>query len=133
MSYDDYQIPTRTDDGWETSSLVEEGVDSGRIADLMRSIHNGELENIQGILLVKHGKLVFEEYFDGYHRDTKHYVASVTKSIASVVIGIAIDQGFIDGMAQGGLDRSVLDLFPEYATVINADPAKRNLLSIFCL
>jgi CubicO group peptidase (beta-lactamase class C family) len=128
MSYDDYQIPTRTDDGWETSSLVEEGVDSGRIADLMRSIHSGGLENIQGVLLVKNGKLVFEEYFDGYDRDIKHHVASVTKSIASVVIGIAIDQGFIDGMAQGGLDRSVLDLFPEYATVINADPAKRNLL-----
>jgi len=127
MSYDEYHIPTETDDGWETSSLLEEGVDSERIADLMRSIHNGELENIHSIVLVKNGKLVLEEYFDGYDRDAKHYVASVTKSIASVLIGIAMEQGFIDGIAQGGLDKTVLDLFPEYEAVINADPAKQNI------
>jgi CubicO group peptidase (beta-lactamase class C family) len=124
----DYDVPSAEDDGWKTSSSIEDAVDSERIADLMRSIPGGTLENIHSVLLVKNGKLFLEEYFDGYDRDTKHYLASVTKSIASVLIGIAMDRGFVDGVAQGGLDKTVLDLFPEYETVINADPAKQELL-----
>jgi len=123
-----YGIPEETGDGWETASLVEVGVDSGRIADLIGGIRSGEYENVHGIVLVKNGKLVLEEYFDGYDRDRKHYVASVTKSIASVLIGIAMDQGFIGGIAQGGLDTPVVDLFPEYETAISADRAKQDLL-----
>ncbi len=120
-------VPSVEDDGWETSSLIEEAVDSERIADLIRDVLGGQLENIHGVLLVRNGKLILEEYFDGYDRDTKHYLASVAKSIASLLIGIAMDQGFIDGIAQGGLDKTVLDLFPEYETVINSDPMKQDL------
>ena len=65
-------------------------------------------ENIHGILIVKDGLLVFEEYFYGYLLDSRHNVASVTKSITSLLVGIAIEQGDL-----GGVDESVPSFFPE--------------------
>ena len=41
---------------------------------------------------VKDGKLVFEEYFYGYDREKSHFLASVSKSITSILVGIAIEQ-----------------------------------------
>ena len=123
-----YQIPEKIDDGWEHSDLKAESVDPKKINELMENILKGDINNIHSILLVKNGKLIFEEYFYGYNRDTSHYLASVTKSIASALVGIAIDQNYIEGISQGGLDKTVLELFPEYENVIRSDVGKENLL-----
>ena len=122
-----YQIPEKTNDGWQYSDLKTEGVDPKKIYELMENILIGDIKNIHGILLVKNGKLIFEEYFYGYNRDTSHYLASVTKSVASALIGIAMDQNYIGGISQGGLDKTVLELFPEYEQVIMSDVEKENL------
>jgi hypothetical protein len=61
-----YQVPDKADDGWESSSLANEGVDSKKIHALMRNIITRRFENIHGVLLVRDGKLVLEEYFNGY-------------------------------------------------------------------
>ena len=90
-----YQIPADTGDGWETSSIDAEGVDSKKINELMGNILREDIKNIHSILLVKNGKLIFEEYFYGYDRDTRHLAASVTKSVTSILVGIAIDKQMI--------------------------------------
>jgi CubicO group peptidase (beta-lactamase class C family) len=123
-----YQIPEKIDDGWEYSDLKAEGVDPKKINELMENILKGDIKNLHSILLVKNEKLIFEEYFYGYNRDTSHYLASVTKSVASALIGIAMDQNHIGGISQGGLDKTVLELFPEYENVIRSDVGKGNLL-----
>jgi CubicO group peptidase (beta-lactamase class C family) len=66
--------------------------------------------------------LVFEEYFRGHNQSSIDDVASVTKSITSIAIGIAIEQGFIKGP-----DQYLSDLLPSYADIINADPLKKKL------
>ena len=87
-----YQVPEKIEDDWETSDLEAEGVDPKRINELMGNILKGDIKNIHSIILVKNGKLIFEEYFYGYDRDTTHFQASVSKSITSILVGIAIDQ-----------------------------------------
>jgi len=104
-----YQIPEQTDDGWETSSLSKEGVDSGKIEELMRSIVNGTFPNVYSVLLVRNGKLVLEKYFYGYDRDAKHQMHSVTKSITSILVGMAVDHKMIPSV-----DKKVYEFFPEY-------------------
>ena len=104
-----YQVPEEVNDGWETSSLHAEGVDSGAINELIRSILNKRFKNIHSVLLVKNGKLILEEYFYGYERDTKHQLHSVSKSITSILVGIAIDQKKIPG-----IDEKVYEFFPEH-------------------
>lgn len=65
--------------------------------------------NIAGIVVLKNGKSLYEEYFNGCTAATPVHVFSVTKSILSALIGIAIDQGYIDSV-----DQKILDFFPDY-------------------
>ena len=104
-----YQIPTDTGDGWETSSLEAENVDLEKIKGLIRQILNDNLKNIHSILVVKNGSLILEEYFSGYHRNSKHTVQSVTKSVTSILFGIARDQG-----EKIVLEDKLFNYLPEY-------------------
>jgi CubicO group peptidase (beta-lactamase class C family) len=104
-----YQVPEKTDDGWEVSSLSREGVDTGKINELMHRILDEDIKNIHSVLLVKKGKLVLEEYFHGYEHDTKHIMASASKSITSVLVGMAINQKMISSV-----DTKVYEFFPEH-------------------
>ena len=92
-----YQVPEKIDDGWEYSDLKAEGVDPKKINELMGNILKADIKNIHSILLVKNGKLIFEEYFYGYNRDTKHIIYSASKSVTSILIGIAMDQKVRNG------------------------------------
>jgi CubicO group peptidase (beta-lactamase class C family) len=102
-----YEVPEKTDDGWETASLIDADVDPAKINDLMLDILNEKYKNIHSALLVKSGKLILEEYFHGYHRNRIHPIQSDTKSITSILVGIAIDQELISS-----LDKKVYEFFP---------------------
>ena len=66
--------------------------------------------NTTGILLRKNGETVYEGYFNGYTADNAAHLFSVTKSVFSILIGIAIDRGEIKSV-----DERVLAFFPDYA------------------
>ena len=112
-------LRAQVDSGWSTGSLSNAGINSDLIGKLLTQIRNGTYKNIHSILIVKDGKLVIEEYFpgqeeDGRHRayraDTLHGIHSATKSINSILIGIAIDQKLIRGV-----DEKISTFFPEHA------------------
>ena len=107
-----YQVPEETGDGWETSPLQTEGVDFERVAELIRNILNRNFENIHSVLLVKNGKLILEEYFYGYDRDKKHQMRSATKSVTSILVGIAKDRKMIQSV-----DQKIYEYFPEYEEI----------------
>jgi len=107
-----YQLPEQTGDGWETSSLDSEGIDLERVKELMRNILKGRFKNIHSVLLVKNGKLVLEEYFYGYNRDKQHQLRSATKSVTSILVGIAKDQKRIKSV-----DQKLYEFFPEYKEI----------------
>lgn len=77
-------------------------------AGLDRAIQ-AEHANISAIVVVEHGATVYENYFNGAGAEDPVHVASVTKSVLSALVGIAIQQGLIQSV-----DQSVLDFFPEY-------------------
>lgn len=78
------------------------------INELEKVIYS-DYSNTSGIIVQKNGMKVYENYFNGYTSDTAFHVFSVSKSIISVLIGIAIDKGYIKG-----IDQKVLDFFPDY-------------------
>ena len=104
-----YQAPEQIDDGWQVSSLAKEGVNEEIILDLMKTIMAGNYPNTHSVLLVKDGKLILEEYFYGNKRDDLHYLASATKSITSILIGISLDQDFLIDV-----DQNVSHWFSDY-------------------
>jgi len=79
-----------------TSTPEAEGLDSAKLLDLTNWVNDGKLP-IFSILISRDGKLVFELYTSSLNRDAAHYVMSVTKSITSALIGIAIDKHIIPG------------------------------------
>ena len=61
----DYQTPDQLDDGWVTASLNSVGMDSLLIEQLVNRIYGKQYKNVHSIVIIKDGKLVFEEYWAG--------------------------------------------------------------------
>jgi hypothetical protein len=61
-----YQVPEELDDGWETASLEKVGINERLIAKAVKRICDNTYPNVHSLLIVKDGKLVFEEYFGGH-------------------------------------------------------------------
>lgn len=75
----------------------------------MERIINSSYGNIAGMVVYKGGKNVYEKYWNGCTAKEHVHVFSVTKSIISILIGIAIDKGYMQSV-----DQHVLDFFPDY-------------------
>jgi len=114
-------VPVARDDGWAIASVNDDKlVDRGalcRMADQL--VASGA--NVHAVLVARGGKLLFERYFSGsdevnnlrvgnvdFGVDTLHNMKSVSKSVASLAIGIAIDRGLIRG-----IDEPIFSFFPE--------------------
>jgi len=72
------------------------------------------------MVIIRNGFLVEEEYFE-YSATTKRNIFSCTKSVTGALIGIAIQEGYIDSV-----NESVLDFFPNYQFT-NTDERKQNI------
>lgn len=83
-----------------------------KVTELEKKIYNN-YRNIAGMVVLKEGKVLYENYFNECTSTSKIHVYSVTKSIISILIGIAIDKGYIKGINQ-----KVLDFFPDYTVKI---------------
>ena len=105
---------------WQIGSPEDVQLDGSVLTDLTSRIRSGSYGEIHSLLVVRHDKIVWEEYFRGSDRDALHPLYSVTKSFASTLLGIAVDQGKI-----GSLRQTVLSLFPEYTDLRNVDAYKR--------
>jgi CubicO group peptidase (beta-lactamase class C family) len=107
------QNPTRDywpTNGWITSSAEAQDMDTELLEEGAMQLQR-TLYTPHSLLVVRHGYLVLERYFQGYDPKTSQEVASVCKSVVSALAGIAIDQGYI-----GNVDQSIVDYFPQYGT-----------------
>ena len=92
--------------------LIENPNNLGMSAEKLSALSpiiKSEYSNLSGIVVVKNGCIVFEEYYNGYGQNDPQHVASVTKSILSALVGIAIHKGYIKST-----DEKVVHFFPEY-------------------
>ncbi|MCP4726135.1 MAG: serine hydrolase [bacterium] len=117
-----YEQPEQIDDGWEISSLNNEGLDSVLISNIMNDLVQGDHDYIRSLLIARNGKLVLEHYRTDLSRNTFHHMQSATKSVASALIGIAIDRGNISG-----IDVPIFDLFPEHEDIRTPE---KNLITL---
>jgi CubicO group peptidase (beta-lactamase class C family) len=116
-----YSVPEKTNGGWDVASMADEKIDAGLIKEMFERIGDQSYKNIHSVLLVKNGKLTVEEYFSGqnssgqsqmFTRDTLNEMKSATKSVNSILVGIAIDRHLIRGV-----DEKISGFFPEYSDI----------------
>ncbi len=107
---------------WQRATAESVGLDASRLNAMEAAIKSGEFKKIGSVLIARHGQLAYEKYFEGDAttlRDTR----SATKSITSLLIGLAIQEGKLSGT-----DAKVLDLLPEHRQKLrNPDPRKDNI------
>jgi CubicO group peptidase (beta-lactamase class C family) len=120
---------SKTDDGknhnpsdpfLNSSTAEEQGIDSELLADMLQKIKEENLK-IRSVIIIKNGKLVLESYVHPYNKDVMHDVKSVSKSIISSIVGIALKEKIIESINQ-----KIVDFLPEYFPK-EADPQKKEI------
>ncbi|MCW5851069.1 MAG: serine hydrolase [Anaerolineae bacterium] len=105
--------------GWRTTPPEEHGFDSAKMAAGLQAIRDQNLD-VHSLLIIRNGDVLLDATFYPYDGTTVHEVASVTKSIMTTLIGIAVDQGKLQ------LDQPMLSFFPD-RTVANRDARKERI------
>lgn len=75
--------------------ISAEPFDRDKIKALKGNIDEAVFKHITSVIVIKAGKLLIEEYFNGATRDSLHDVRSVGKSFASTAAGIALGEGYL--------------------------------------
>ncbi|MES1249600.1 MAG: serine hydrolase [Chitinophaga rupis] len=84
-------------DGFAVSAA---SFDRDKIKELKGKIEAGEFKKINGVVVIKNGQILIEEYFNGEGRDSLHDPRSVGKSFASTMLGIAEREGYLKSESQ---------------------------------
>ncbi|MDJ1472209.1 serine hydrolase [Cytophagaceae bacterium DM2B3-1] len=117
-----YYPPDQKTSEWSVSSLNAENIAIKPIEELTNLIQTEKYRNIHSLLIVRNGKLVYEQYFNGYTSAVPENIYSATKSITSILTGIAIDQHMI-----ADVNSEVLLYFPEYLNGLNNKEQKKKI------
>ena len=104
---------------WRTAPPESQGVDSQVLATAVDQVFQKHL-GVHSLLVIRHGYAVLDAFFYPYNSSVPHDLASVTKSITSILTGIAVARGLIR------LDQPVLPLFPQEQPS-DPDPQKRRI------
>ena len=86
---------------------------------LTRAVEAGEYQQISSVLIAQRGHVVYEHYFDEGGAQARRNTRSATKTIASMLVGLAIEDGKL-----AGVDAPVLPLLKLRQPPANPDPRK---------
>ncbi len=133
--------PQSIGDSWSIAAPDEVGLDGARLCELDAFLNAWPKRNIHAVVVVRRGKLVFERYFAGqderwtlgsgstrFSPTEKHDIRSISKSVTSLLVGIALAEGKFPP-----LDSPVIDFYPQYADLRTAEKARitfRHLLTM---
>ena len=83
---------------WRTAQPAQVGVNGAAIATLVSRLRRGALGTEHALVIVRKGYVITDEYFASWHPDSVHTEQSVTKSVLSLIAGIAISRGDVRGV-----------------------------------
>jgi CubicO group peptidase (beta-lactamase class C family) len=105
--------------GWQSSTPESQGIDSDKLAELLLAIQEKNIQ-VHSLLIIRNGYVVADATFYPYDGQTPHNVASVTKSLMTTLIGIAVDQGKLS------LNDKMVSFFPDHS-IANLDQRKEKI------
>ena len=105
---------------WRTATPEEVGLDSSPLVEMIEAVREKKIP-VHSVQIARYGRLALDAYFYPYSEEMRHDVASVTKSVTSTLIGLAIERGKLQSVTQ-----SVMSLFPD-RIVANLDARKKTL------
>ena len=126
ISYEPVNLDYWPAQEWQIATPEEQGMDSAKLLEMVEFYEEERSENekisIDFITIVRNGYIVADIYLNPFFpKDTKHIIHSCTKSIMSALIGIAIEEGYIQGV-----DVLVLDILDD-KNIENVDARMKTL------
>lgn len=106
----DSSDPQQSDGEWSLASPASQGLSENRLDDLTTQLKAGNFAQISSLLIVRNGHLVYEEYFQGMDATQLHRMYSVTKSITSLLVGIAMQEGSLNDV-----EAPLISLLPNHS------------------
>ena len=85
-----------------------QGISSKNIENLYKEIYKNKESNVHSIMILRNGHVISECNFKPYLPQYPHMLYSISKTITSLAIGIAINEGFFN------INDKLVDIFPEY-------------------
>jgi CubicO group peptidase (beta-lactamase class C family) len=111
-----------TNHDWPVGPADANGISIDKLRAMETAVRAGDFKKIGSVAIARHGKLVYETYFDG-DANTLRDTRSATKSITDILVGIAIQEKKLNGA-----DARVLALLPNRARKLqNPDPRKNEI------
>jgi CubicO group peptidase (beta-lactamase class C family) len=92
---------------WRSAAPEAQGMDPQLLEQARQAATQPDLASLQSLLIIRHGYIVSETYYQGQTAATRHELYSVTKSFTGTLVGIAANQGWLD------IHQPVLATFPE--------------------
>ena len=102
-----WKIHNTPDISFEKSDPSKHGLSESGIDEIKDNIN--DLPNLKSLLVVRNGKLIYEKHDDSEKEVKPHHVWSITKSMISLLVGIAIDDGLLDSE-----ELLIKPYFPDY-------------------
>lgn len=117
---------------WKTTAPAQEGLDPQLICAIGPALEKLTGADPDGVVIVRHGALVYEHYFAAdpiaYTAGTLHEMHSITKSIVALLVGIALDRGWLTT-----LDAPIVSFFPDYADLRTPDKDRITLRDLLTM
>ncbi len=108
---------------WPKAKPSEVGLNIEKLRKSHRAISKKKYYLVDSMLVIRHGKLVYEKYYNAGLKTRAHTLASAGKSLLSAITGIAIDRKII-----GGVETRLYSYFKEYyGTFENWDEYKASI------
>lgn len=107
---------------WSTTSPESAGLSPAHLQVLEEKISSGEFKKITSILVARQGQLVYEKYPSDSDPNALRNTRSATKTVASILAGIAIDKALLSGV-----DAKVFSFFRDKKPIENPDPRKEKI------
>ncbi len=95
---------------------------SATLSELTQKIEQKEFKQMTSVLVNQNNQVIYQQYFNGSDAKTQHNMRSASKSITSMAIGLAIDEGLIQGV-----DHAVMTYFKDKLPLANPDPRKQQI------
>jgi CubicO group peptidase (beta-lactamase class C family) len=110
------------DTAWQRVAPEKLGFNAQGFASAMQSLSSGQIGGLHALIVVRHGAIAGEWYDNPSRRQQVHTLQSVSKSVTSLLIGVAIDRQLISSA-----DSPLLSFFSQYPVSQTTDARKRAL------
>lgn len=111
-----------TDTTMPVATPASEGFSENHLGEMEKAILAGDFKAITSVVIARHGKVIYEHYFDADGAGGLRNTRSATKTITGTLIGLAIDRKLLPGVGA-----HVMDYFADKMPLQNPDPRKNKI------